>query len=908
VVTLKEIKASVPIPTTQEILINVTGRVVDENNKPLPGATASVKGQANATMTDKDGLFTLTEVQPKATIVINFIGYDKFELSAKPDLGQIKLRVSSNPLDEVQVIAYGKISKRLNTGNVVTVKAADIEKQPVTNPLLALIGRVPGMEITQANGLPGSGVTVRIRGQNSINNGNDPLYVIDGVPYLSQMLHGLGNITGGSGAPSFTSAGISGSPLNYINPGDIESIDVLKDADATAIYGTRGANGVVLITTKKGKAGPMRIDVNMQQGWSKVIHFTPWLNTREYLDMRYEAYKNDGVDIKTLQPQGDNYDLTLWDTTRYTDWNKEMIGGIAKYSNLQVALYGGSNNIQYRVGYNYNKQTTVFPGSFGDPKSSVSFSLGSTSDNKKLHLQFTGNYQADKNELPNYDFSNFVSLAPDAPSLRNPDGSLNWAIDPATGNETWNNPIASLNDRYKRKVNNLLTNAVLSYQILPGLEIKTTAGYTDIRSEEVIIHPLSSVAPSAMPFFRRVTNFANSQSNSWIIEPQLTYQTKIAGGALNALIGTTIQQNDSEGQAISAIGFDTDLVMDDIKAAKSLAVNGSLDAVYKYNAIYGRLNYNYNDEYLVNLTGRRDGTSRFGPGKQFANFGAVGLGWIFSKKNFIKANMPFLSFGKIRGSYGTTGSDQVGDYRFLDLYNYQNYTLPQNYLSLVLNGVFNTDLAWEETRKVEAAIELGFLQDRITLSASYYHNRSSNQLTDYQLPGNTGVGSVPANLSATVQNAGWEFTVNTINLQSGAVRWTSSVNLSIPRNKLVSLGSDANNIDKRLIGLPLSTQFVYGFAGVDPATGRYQFYDNTGGLTFRPDTAHNATGFPANVHAINQGAQLLGGLQNSVSWKNFQLDFSFQFTKQFGTTYGMGNYPGAFYNANPESQNQPVLC
>lgn len=893
--------------TTLSPPIDIRGKVVDENGKPVGGVTVTIKGTKKITITDENGEFSFKDIDgSEAVLSFSTVNMEPFEVKVNGQREILaKLKTKTSQLDEVQIIAYGTTTRRLNTGNVSTVKAADIEKQPVSNALLALQGRVPGMQITQASGVPGTGVTVRIRGQNSINNGNDPLYVIDGVPYLSQMLPGLGGIMGNSGAFGLNSASSTGSPLSYINPSDIESIEVLKDADATAIYGTRAANGVVLITTKKGKAGPTRVDANVQQGWGRATRFIPWLNTRQYLETRYEAYKNDGLDISTLAPDGSNYDLTLWDTTRYTDWNKELIGGTAKYSNIQLTIYGGSSNIQYRIGYNYNKLTTVFPGSFGDPKGALSFNINSSSANKKLKMQLSGNYQIDKNSLPDYDLSQYTNLAPNAPTLYITDGSLNWEPDPTTGYPTWDNPLAFLNAKYKRRVNNLVTSAVLSYEVLSGFDIKINAGYTNMQSNEIRTAPSTVFAPAYISFIERTSQFATTQNDNWIVEPQIIFTKHIGRGQLSALVGTTIQENDSKGQTLTGKNFNSDLVMEDLKAAGSVVIDNTLDAVYKYNAVFGRFNYTFQDKYLINLTARRDGTSRFGPDKRFANFGAVGLGWVFSKENFITKNLSLLSFGKIRTSYGTTGSDQVGDYRFLNLYNYVNYTIPyQNGLSLGLNGLYNPDLGWEETKKFEAAVELGFWQDKLLLNASYYHNRSSNQLTTYQLPSNTGASGVPANLAATVQNVGWEFSVTATNVRTTNLRWTSSINLSIPRNKLLSLDSRVLFVDKRLIGHPLSTRFVYGFAGVEPATGQYQFYDGKGGLTFQPDTGYDAiTQRRYTERSLNTDVKYYGGFQNSFTWKDFQLDILFQFEKRLGESNERGKYPGAFSSS---IRNQPV--
>ncbi|THU39609.1 SusC/RagA family TonB-linked outer membrane protein [Niastella caeni] len=899
-----------PEPTTP-VLPEVRGVITDENGAPAQGVNVMVKGTSKGTTTNLRGEFILKDVNENAILLITSVGYDRQEILVKnKSFVTLQLRVAVGNLDEMQVIAYGTTSKRFNTGNVTTVKSTDIEKQPVTNPLLALQGRVPGMQIIQSTGLPGTGVTVRIRGRNSFENGNDPLYIVDGVPYPSQMLQGLENpITGFSGAYGPQQGRVSGSPLSYLNPGDIESIEVLKDADATAIYGTRGANGVVLITTKKGKVGPTRVDANVQYGWGKVTKFIPWLNSRQYLDMRYEAYMNDGIDPATLKPNANNYDLTLWDTTRYTDWNKQLIGGTAQYSNIQLSLYGGNSNVQYRIGYNYNKQTTVFPKSFGDPKGSLSFSINSSSNNKKLNVQLSGSYQLDKNELPNYDLSMYTNFAPNAPDLYKEDGSLNWADHPTTGFPTWENPLAKLNTRYRRRVNNLVTNAVFSYEVISGLSIKLSGGYNNMQSIESKIFPSTAYAPIYRPLVRANlwSEFAHAQNDNWILEPQITFQTRVSQGRLSALVGTTFQQNDSKAESVTAKGFNSDLVMEDPKAATSITVDNSFNATYKYNAVFARINYNYNDKYLINFTARRDGTSRFGPNKRFANFGAAGIGWVFSNENFIGKNLPILSFGKIRASYGTTGSDQVGNYRYLNLYNYLNFDVAyQNSLSLQLNGLFNPDLAWEETKKLEGAIELGFWKDRIFLSVSHYRNRSFNQLTTYSLPSNTGTtGGIPANLDATIENTGWEVTLSSTNFQSKNFKWTSSINLSVPRNKLVSVGPNTPNIDDRLVGHSTSTRFVYSFAGVDPVTGRYQFYDGKGGFTFQPDTAYEPGSFGRYTeYALNTDVTYFGGFQNGFSWKQFQVDFLFSFEKRLGETNQRGNIPGSF--SLPSRQNQPV--
>ncbi|HEY0669336.1 MAG TPA: SusC/RagA family TonB-linked outer membrane protein, partial [Sphingobacteriaceae bacterium] len=316
-------------------------------------------------------------------------------------------------------------------------------------------------------------------------------------------------------------------------------------------------------------------------------------------------------------------------------------------------------------------------------------------------------------------------------------------------------------------------------------------------------------------------------------------------------------------------------------------------ADYKYNAVFGRVNYNYDGRYLLNVTARRDGSARFGPENQFANFAAVGVGWILSEEKFM-GSMPFVSFAKLRGSYGTTGNDKIGDYRFLDLYNPSYYPF-MNTVGIFPTGLFNPQLAWELTKKLEGGIELGFFRDRLLLSASYFLNRSSNQLLEYRLPSITGFFSIPDNLPATVQNSGFELSLNTLNVSSPDFKWSTSINFTISRNKLHSFpGFETSGYDNTyVIGQPIGIIKAYRFAGVDPGTGRYQFYDSKGNSTFTPSFREDRTGL------LNTAPRFYGGIQNSVSYKGFTLDFFFQVVEKrsLNPLLMSGFHPG-FFNFN----------
>ena len=869
--------------------INIHGRVVDETGKSLPGVTVKIKDGNKATITNSNGEFSFMNISENTTIVFSFIGYQTKELPAQTDMGVVQLQISNSKLDEIQVIAYGQTSRRLNTGNTATVKAEDIATQPVANPLLALSGRVPGLVITQNSGVSGGGVTVRIQGQNSIIKGSDPFYVIDGVPYISQLLPSQNSILGGSSDRIY---GANGNPLNYINPNDIESIDILKDADATAIYGSRAANGAILITTKKGKAGKTKVDATLQSGWGKATRMMNLLNTQEYLDLRHDAMRLDGT-----TPSPFDYDINgTWDTTRYTNWQKELIGRTAKYTDAQLNISGGSETTQFLVGGNFHRETSVFPGDFSDIKGGLHFTLNHQSTNKRFILQLTGNYLSDDNKLLQANLTDLaIRLAPDAPNPLNPDGSLNWAPDVSGTGTFYENPYSQLFQTFNSNVNNILGNTLISYRLLNGLSLKANLGYSRLTQEDFTGVPQISFDPSLWPILGndlRTASYVNNVISSWIFEPQLDYHFLIGKGKLDALLGGTFTQQDSKGQKIDGRGYNSDLVLKNIQAASSLKVVGSIQSLYKYQAAFARLNYNWDDKYLLSGSIRRDGSSRFGAENRFHNFWSIAGAWIFSNHNFIIQNLPWISFGKLRASYGTTGNDQIGDYQYLSLYN--NFPVSVPYLGVTgiyPSGLANPYIQWEETKKLQAGIDIGFLKDRIYLSANWFKNRSSNQLLGYSIPSTTGFTAIPSNFPALVQNSGWEFSMSTINVKNDNFQWSTNINLTLPDNKLVSfpnLSTSAYN--DLVIGKSLNIVKAYQFAGVDSQTGQYQFVAHDGKITSSPDFETDRT------QIIDLQPKIYGGLQNTWSYKGIALTALFQFARQTAKNYYFGLYPGTMFN------------
>ena len=875
--------------------IEVTGRVLDEYGQPISSATATVKGTGDGDHHRCAGYFKLKGVDDKAIIVISVIEGKK-EMPAAENMGTIRMVVASNELDAVQVIAYGQTSQRLSTGNISTVSAKTIAEQPVDNPLLALEAQVPGLYINQVTGIAGGAVTAQVQGQNSMRNGNDPLYIIDGVPYTSELLPNLGGLLGQSSAnPTLAYGGATGSPLNYLDLSNIESISILKDADATAIYGSRAANGAIIITTKKGKAGQTKVDLNMYEGWGQVDHEQQLLNTQQYLQVRNEAFKNDGT-----VPGPADYDLTSWSQTSNTNWEKVLIGGISHYSNVNANVSGGTADIQYLIGATYHDETSVFPGDFSDAKGGMHFNINSASSNQKFRIQLSGNYMVDNNQLPGIDLtSTALGLPPNAPAVRNPDGSINWAEVNGSTSFSHGQPLVYTLQPYNNLTDNLISSMVVSYQLAKGLEISSNFGYTDLRSNETNLFPLISYAPEVRPYVQRSATYGKNSIETWSIEPQLNYKKAIAKGVLTVLLGSSAQQNNSNGQQLYGLGYNSDKVLEDIGSAATIGINGTTAATYKYNAGFARINYNWEDKYIVSLSGRRDGSSRFGEANEFHDFEAGALAWIFSKETFFAHTFPFISFGKFSTSYGTTGNDQIGNYQYLSLY----YPLPvgipyQGIASLGSASLANPYIQWEETKKMNFAIDLGFFNDRILMNADYFLNRTSNELLNLPQPIITGYTSITENFPATVENSGWEFTLKTINIKSGSFSWSSSFNMTIPQNKLVAFPGLATSPYSSLfyIGDPINIIKVFDLVGVNPATGNYQFRDSQGNLTSNP-----AFGTDQTV-VINTNPKFYGGFGNSLTFKSFQLDFLFQFVKKIAQNDKFGiNGPGNALNNQPVS-------
>ncbi|WP_417371690.1 SusC/RagA family TonB-linked outer membrane protein [Gelidibacter japonicus] len=854
--------------------IKVIGKVTDESSIPIAGATVLIKGTLTGVATDFDGNYAITVPNPENVLVFSALGFAKQEITVgNQNTINITLKEEASELGEVQINAgYYTTTDRENTGSIAKITAKNIENKGSNNILDALQGQAAGVQVIQKTGLAGGGFDIQIRGQNSLRtDGNMPLYVVDGMPLSNENIHDKSLL---SASPYLIS------PLNIINPNNIESIEILKDADATAIYGSRGANGVVLITTKKSAVDGTSFYLNSYTGWGKITKKVPLMKTEQYLEMKKEGYLNDGL---TEYRASDHSINGNWDYSKYTDWQDKLIGNTMQFHHLDFGMRGGNQNTNYNFSISQHEQSTVFIGNQKQNNLSVQTGLKHSSKNDKFHLNLSVSYNQSKSNLPGTDFTlTTYSLQPNAPELYNEDGTLNWA------ESAWTNPLQALEQKYRAQ-NDLLHSAMMvGYQITNNFEFNLHAGYSksNINQSQIIPHTYYN------PSYGMDSNSSSIMTNkgesiSWNLEPQINWHKNWNKHRLSALTGLTFLHQQSERLGIRGRGFSSNSLIYNIKAATTVSILDAYQSQYRYNAIFGRLNYNYGNRYIVNLTGRRDGSSRFGDNNRFANFGSVGAAWIFTEENFLKNNH-WLSFGKLRGSYGTAGSDNIGDYQYLNTYS-STGNVYDNASGLKPDRLYNPNFSWEKTTKLEAALELGLLDNRINTSLAWYKNRSSNQLVGIPLPGTTGFSSVNANLDATVENSGLELTLNTVNIRKGELYWTTGFNLSIAKNKLIAFpdleGSTYAN--QYAIGQPLSILKLYHFLGVNPQTGLYEFEDinGDGKLTTDDRTTY-----------LNPLPQWYGGLQNSISYKNWELAFSFYFAKQKGKNYRTRLIPGAGQN------------
>lgn len=904
------------VKTVLSIPTKIGGIVTDTLGRPLADASVSIKGTKFTTHTDSKGYFSFPDMpQGKYTLEVSYVGYEKFETTVtntgKYEQLAVVLRLRVSALDQVRVIAYGTDSRRFSVGSVATVTADDIEKQPVTNPLLALQGQVAGLNITATSGVPGSQVLVQVRGQNTINSTTNtnfkpydqPLFIIDGVPFASQ--NNSVNQIAALAAQNYSTGGTSQvaglSPFNNINPADIESITILKDADATSIYGSQGANGVVLITTKKGKPGATAFDLNVNTSYNSVGRPVPLMNTPQYLQLRKDAFAADGVTPNnTLYDPGYAPDLTVFDQNKYTNWQKIIYGQNTNNTDVHGSLSGGSATNTFLISTGYNRSTYNYPGNFADQRYTLHTNLHHNSTDNRFLVDLTTDYGYDQNNTAGYGGGQLVTLSPNLPDLLGPTGNFIWnyqGVD-LTGDQFY----SLLKQPTDVQNYNFNTALRISYKLLKGLTIGATLGYNRNTTNETSQIPGAAQNPLAT--ITRISMFGDNNFQTVNIEPQINYSKTIGRGILSVLVGGTYKKNTNDKTMTTGQGYSSDGFLGSINGAPIVYANDAYN-IYKYSAGFARLNYIYDSEFILNLTGRRDGSSSFGPGLQFGNFGSVGAGWIFTEEKFLKESLPLLSYGKLSGSYGTTGSDIDKSYQYQALYA-SSPSYVSTFQGISPNtplNLYNPYYSWALKKSLNLSLDLGFFESRLLLNATYYRERENNQLVNYPLPIQTGFPSVLGNLDATVQNQGFEFSINSTNVKTKNFSWTTSFNLSFNRNKLISFPDLENSTYANVYQIGQPTSIIYGFRykDVNPQTGLFEFYAKDGSVTSTPNYGSASAG--GDQVPIANEVKYMGGFGNNFSYKQFSLYIFCQFSSQVAPNYLAEIYPG---NLLGFMSNQPT--
>lgn len=849
----------------------VTGIVTDEEGAALPGATVRITGTSLGGATDETGRFSFTTDKEDVILHTTYTGYKPTETTANVDDSiRIKLVLANNVLDETVIMAYGITTRRTNTGSIGKLSSGEISRQPVNNLLGTLEGRIPGLVVTPSSGVNGTSFSVQIRGRNSFANGSDPLYIIDGVPYVSsKKINLLGSIAG----QNFDAGGIS--PFNNLNKEDIESIEILKDADATAIYGSRGANGVVLITTKRGIVGTPSLQTKVSMGVGRVPGLGNLLSKDEYLAMRKEAFANDKVTPDSqVGAAGYAPDLLIWDQHKYQDWQKMIIGGTAKIINVNMALTGGTKVFQYRLSGSLLHASSVFPLKMPYMRGTGDVSLTYLSKNKRLSAGFNGMYGKDRNQI----FNGLLlgTLAPpNQPGPGDDNGKLVWI----NNGKEYVNPLSDLYKKYIMKTGNFSGNMKLGYQVLDSLSFLLSAGLNRYKDNENSQFPIMARSPDSDSASIGAATFGVQKIESYIIEPQLDYTNTFKFGKINALIGTTWQYSSNRNTTTDGRGYSDDSKLEDLSAASSISVTGRYASKYKYAALFGRLIYNYRDRYIMNFSARRDGSSRFGPGKRWSNFGSVGGAWLFSNEGFVKNSLKFLDYGKLRASYGISGNDQIGNYRYLDTWSSNlNAGIYQGIIPLTPDALLNTNFSWERSKKTETALELGFLENRLITTIAYFNSKNDKQIIAYKLPYQTGFTNVIKNEGVVIRNSGFEFDMTAEVMKRNHFSWRMNANVTFPQNRLVAF-PDLNDYTYSTyysIGYSLNLLKLYHNTGVDKADGLYKFED------VNKDGKLDASDFK-NVGDLDP--KFYGGMGSTLQWKDIRLDIFLTFRKQTVPNY-----------------------
>lgn len=861
----------------------ITGVITSsDEGAAMPGVSVQIKGTNRGTTSNADGKFTLQNVPANATLQISFVGYQTQEILVG-NRATINVTLSSDTrsINEVVVVGYGSQSKRNLTGNVARVTGAEIQNIPVPSVEQALQGRAAGVQITSLNGKVGQGIQIRVRGSSSVTASNQPLYVIDGIPVTSQNLST-------NGAPT--------NPIADLNFNDVESIEILKDAAATAIYGSRASNGVVLITTKKGKqGGPTQFELNAFYGASKPTHRRDFLGTKDYITLFKEAVNNSNALglTRITQAQLENFftfyalnNRSAWEqATVNTDW-QSLAFQDAPMQQYDLSARGGDAKTRFYVSGSYSDQYGILvKNRFTRMSGRVNLDHSATDKltlGVNLNIARTNNYRlANDNSFTTP--MQIVALPPFAP-----------AADPTTGKFNENTPYYNpLRDKeyasYTTFVNRVIGNVYADYKLFKGLSFRSEWGVDLLNQNQQQYYGqetlLGNPQGQASNDFTQVTNYTTNNFFSY---------GKTIGEKhdIDATLGMSYQQSQTNFTNVVGKDFPNDAYKQ-ISSAARITGGSTTESLFTFLSYFARVNYRYNNRYILGLVGRIDGSSRFGVNERYGAFPSASVGWIISEESFMK-NLPVVSNLKLRASYGLTGNAEVGNFGSRSL-----YSGTAGYAGVPGQApaqIPNPDLSWEKTLQTDVGLEFGLFGGRLSGEVDYYIKNTRDLLLNVNIPATTGFATQLRNVGK-LENKGIEVVLNTQNVR-GAFNWNTSFNISTNKNKITNLNGqviDGGYVNQAREGYPIGVFYAIEYAGVDTQNGDALYYKNTlNGDGSRDRATTNDPNLAQQVVIGNPNPKWIGGITNNLSYKGVDLTFLFQ--GQYGND--IFNAAGTYMSSN----------
>ncbi|SHG14503.1 TonB-linked outer membrane protein, SusC/RagA family [Flavobacterium fluvii] len=886
----------------------ISGSVHDDKKEPLPGVTVSVKGTNVAALTDGNGQFNI-KADSKDQLVFTYISYESATVTVGDKSSiNVTLKSATSALDEVVVIGYGTMKRKDLTGSVGSVSMADINKAPIRSFDDALAGRVAGVQVTSSDGRPGSGVDIVIRGNNSLTQANSPLYVIDGF-----LIEDPNN--------------------NVINPADIESIDILKDASATAIYGARGANGVIVIQTKRGKQGKPVFTFNSTTGVQSSTSRIEVLSPYDYVSYQIEydptpvAPVNQPKSPTELYLTGPGRTLDYYKTVSPIDW-QDLITRTALYKNNDFAVRGGTEKFKYAASVSATDQDGIVVNSnYKRYQGRLNLDYNITD---KLKVGINTNYSflkqtgldPTKGDFAGATTSNVFASVWGSRPVPSDDVDLTDAFsDPSITNASdyRMNPIINLENTYEvTETKNFGFNGYLEYLLAKNLKLRSTFGINENRSEKDAFYNTKTSRGRVGSVNGVNGSISNTNYSNWLNENTITWDKTYGKSKITALGGFTAQQRKDwfNGYAETQLK-DESLMFDGMGVGLGVpAIVVPTNSKWTMASFLARVNYNYGSKYMITASMRADGSSKFPSQNHWGYFPSGAVAWKFKEENFLKNNKTF-SDGKLRASYGQTGNNRVGAYDYLTTYLNtigSTYSFQDQYNEGVIpNKLGNSDLKWETTEQIDAGIDLGFLNQRITFAADVYKKTTNDLLLRAQIPNSSGFTTAFKNIGS-VENKGLELTLNTKNIVTKDFTWTTSANIAFNKNKLLKLNEGQNFMESPVtsydantsayiakVGEPIGQMYGLEFLGTYKNEDFNTSVNGSGATvyTLKPEIAGNgnvrANIRPGDVKYKDQDGNLnidkadytvigngapkhTGGFNNNFTYKNFDLNIFFQWS------------------------------